>query len=202
MPKALPPEVRDRLLDSAEALGWRIGFGRMTVDDVVQGAGISKGAFYRFFTSKEDLGDAIVLRHTGSVYAKQKEVAENAALSWTERLRRMLMVPIETANEKYKRHSYHGEMAATIYGPGKRALGTVMSREIDLYAQVIKAGQKARVFRSGNAAGYAKVLSLTISAFLPPYIWLEEPHDAVTEAKGAVDFLLHSMSCSGTLSSP
>lgn len=195
MPKALPPEMREKLLDSAEALGWRIGFSRMTVDDVVEGAGISKGAFYRFFPSKEELGDAIVCRHTDSVHARQKEIAGNSSLTWPERLRQMLLVPIEMANEKYKRHSYGGDMAATIYGPGKRALGTVMSREIALYAEVIKGGQKAHLFRAGSPNNYAKVLSLTVSAFLPPYIWLEEPHNAVLEATPAVEFLMHSLSC-------
>jgi TetR/AcrR family transcriptional regulator, transcriptional repressor for nem operon len=193
MPKALPPEVRDRLLDEAEALIWRVGLNRMTVEEVAQAAGISKGAVYRFFESKEEIGAAIIARNVAAAINAQKELAARDDLSWPERLRRLLLLPVESANRNYLRHSYAGEMAATLYGPGKRAMSPLLRKEDRLITQVLKAGQRTGVFRPTNPASTARILRLAISAFFPPYQWLADPKDAVPEARAAIDFLIYSL---------
>ncbi|HTH14235.1 MAG TPA: TetR/AcrR family transcriptional regulator, partial [Spirochaetia bacterium] len=47
--------LQKRLLDEAQALFERLGLQKTTVDDIVRAVGISKGAFYRFYGSKEEL---------------------------------------------------------------------------------------------------------------------------------------------------
>jgi AcrR family transcriptional regulator len=58
MPK-LKPEVqharRERILDAAEQCFARAGFHRTTMHDICKGAGISPGALYVYFDSKEAL---------------------------------------------------------------------------------------------------------------------------------------------------
>ena len=48
------------MLDAAEALIWRVGLNRMTVEEVAQAAGISKGTVYR-------IGAALIARNTEAV---------------------------------------------------------------------------------------------------------------------------------------
>jgi TetR/AcrR family transcriptional regulator, repressor for uid operon len=51
----LLPETRDRILEGAlEALG-RVGFRHLTMGDVSERAGLSRGTVYRYFPSKDDL---------------------------------------------------------------------------------------------------------------------------------------------------
>lgn len=50
-----PEETRQALLDSAVALFGRDGFHATSVSRVVERAGVTKGAFYHHFDSKEDL---------------------------------------------------------------------------------------------------------------------------------------------------
>jgi TetR/AcrR family transcriptional repressor of nem operon len=50
------PETREKLVRTAERLMLRDGYSAMRVDDVLLEAGLSKGSFYHFFSSKEDLG--------------------------------------------------------------------------------------------------------------------------------------------------
>ena len=49
------PDARTRLLDAAMQVIRAQGYSATTVDDICRGAGLSKGAFFHHFKSKEDL---------------------------------------------------------------------------------------------------------------------------------------------------
>ena len=49
-----------QLRDAALPLFVAGGIERVTIDDIVQGAGVAKGSFYRYFDDKEDLVAAIM----------------------------------------------------------------------------------------------------------------------------------------------
>lgn len=48
-----------QLRDAALPLFVSDGIERVTIDDIVQGAGVAKGSFYRYYQDKEDLVDAL-----------------------------------------------------------------------------------------------------------------------------------------------
>ncbi len=52
--------ARDKLLDGARKLMLAKGYPATTVDDICAEAGVSKGSFYHFFGSKEELGIAVL----------------------------------------------------------------------------------------------------------------------------------------------
>lgn len=47
--------IKEKLLTSCEESWGRLGYKKTNIDDLCGSAGISKGAFYLFFPSKEDL---------------------------------------------------------------------------------------------------------------------------------------------------
>src|SRR5579862_2636797 len=49
------PATRDRILEGALAALGRVGPRRLTMSDVSDRAGLSRGTVYRYFPSKEDL---------------------------------------------------------------------------------------------------------------------------------------------------
>ncbi|MEY2478137.1 MAG: hypothetical protein QOG87_3452 [Actinomycetota bacterium] len=57
-------ETRERLLQAAEAIAAKQGLSRVTLDAVADGAGVTKGAIYSNFESKEDLILEVVSRMT------------------------------------------------------------------------------------------------------------------------------------------
>ena len=58
-----PPAVRrGELIDCAQRLFLSRGYERTTINDVIVATGLSKGAFYHHFRSKEDLLEAIARR--------------------------------------------------------------------------------------------------------------------------------------------
>ena len=52
---AMQAETREKLLDSARRAFGRKGFAGSSIDEIAEGAGFSRGAFYSNFSSKEDL---------------------------------------------------------------------------------------------------------------------------------------------------
>ncbi len=56
------PERETRILDAAERLITRYGYNKTTISDIAHEAGISKGAVYLHFSSKEALFEELVLR--------------------------------------------------------------------------------------------------------------------------------------------
>jgi TetR/AcrR family transcriptional regulator, transcriptional repressor for nem operon len=53
-----PPPARARLLEAAHQLVRRKGFAATSVDDLCRAAGVTKGAFFHHFASKDALGVA------------------------------------------------------------------------------------------------------------------------------------------------
>jgi len=60
-------ERRERVLSAAQTLFLKYGYDKTTVSDIAEEAGISKGAIYLHFHSKEALMDALILREGGRV---------------------------------------------------------------------------------------------------------------------------------------
>lgn len=56
------PDARTRLLDAALTVIRRQGFAAASVEEICRAAGVTKGAFFHHFRSKEDLG-AAATRH-------------------------------------------------------------------------------------------------------------------------------------------
>ncbi len=62
MPRVVPEykaEARSRILDSAKQVFDEKGYRQATMDDIAKNLGVSKGALYLYFASKEELFDAI-----------------------------------------------------------------------------------------------------------------------------------------------
>ena len=59
---AVMPEIdsKERLLAAAKALVLANGYAGTTVDSICEKAGLTKGSFYHFFKSKEELGLAVL----------------------------------------------------------------------------------------------------------------------------------------------
>src|SRR6266446_4948870 len=56
------PETKRKLLDAGVTLMRSRGFNATTVDDVCAAAGVTKGGFFHYFKSKDDLATAAIIR--------------------------------------------------------------------------------------------------------------------------------------------
>lgn len=65
-PPATRPNARNRILDAALRLIRQKGYAATTIDELCAAAGVTKGAFFHHFRSKEDIGVAAA-RHWSEV---------------------------------------------------------------------------------------------------------------------------------------
>lgn len=80
LPRELTPEEKARnkqmLLDKGRALVYQYGIKKVSVDDVVVSAGIAKGSFYHYFSSKDDFIYEIIYQIHRELFGGLKIVAE------------------------------------------------------------------------------------------------------------------------------
>lgn len=80
MPRELTPDEKARnkqmLVDKGRALVYQYGIKKVSVDDVVASAGIAKGSFYHYFSSKDEFLYAIVYQIHRELFGRLKIIAE------------------------------------------------------------------------------------------------------------------------------
>jgi AcrR family transcriptional regulator len=81
------PEVRSaELLDCAQRLFFEHGYDSTTVNDIIAEAGMSKGAFYHYFASKEALLEALAARLAQDSLAELEPLFNDPSLDATGRI--------------------------------------------------------------------------------------------------------------------
>lgn len=83
-------ERKNEILDTAEALFAAKGYTKTTVSDILGAINIAKGTFYHYFTSKEEVMDAVVNRFIGREIAAAEAIAGNPHLTAHEKMFRII----------------------------------------------------------------------------------------------------------------
>lgn len=70
-------DIRERaILDTCEALLAQKGYDAMTVGDIAEGAGITRGALYFYFGSKQEVVTALVARTVEHLWERSRATAQ------------------------------------------------------------------------------------------------------------------------------
>jgi AcrR family transcriptional regulator len=77
---------RDTFVDAAQRLMQAKGYEQMSIQDVLDEVGASRGAFYHYFASKTDLLEAVVTRIVDAALASAAPVVEDPALDAAAKL--------------------------------------------------------------------------------------------------------------------
>src|SRR6185436_15633117 len=104
MNKALPSapsrgpaehDVRDQIVEAADKHFSRYGYEKTTVSDLAKAIGFSKAYIYKFFDSKQAIGEAICSKALRVVVAAVEDAVAGASTP-TEKIRRLFNVLTET----------------------------------------------------------------------------------------------------------
>lgn len=86
------PEVRkSEILDAAQKLFAEKGYAKTTVTDILNVHGLSKGVFYYYFKSKEEVMDAIIQRITDAMVLNAEKIVANPELTPPQKLCAIMM---------------------------------------------------------------------------------------------------------------
>lgn len=166
-----PAQTRQVLLDSALELFGAKGFHTTTVQEIVEQAGLTKGAFYHHFASKED-----VLRLIHDEFLRVQHEALDRILSETddpsEQLREIVRMSVLTV-ARYQAY-------VTVFFQERRYLSGLQTEEIkkerdtveQQIEQVVQAGIAKGVFRQDLTPRIVVFGLLGMSAWV--YQWFRE----------------------------
>lgn len=104
--KMKPEERRNQLLDCAQTLFFSKGFNDTTLAELLSRANVSKGGFYHYFKSKDDLLLGVLGRMAGAVLAQLDVIASDDDTSALDRLLRSLRL----LSEHQRKHDQSGQI--------------------------------------------------------------------------------------------
>ncbi|WP_100443967.1 TetR/AcrR family transcriptional regulator [Glycomyces xiaoerkulensis] len=152
---------RDAFLDAAERLLQSKGYEDMSVADVLKELDTSKGAFYHYFDSKQDLAAAVMDRTSERLAAALAPVVDHqTGLAPLDKLQQFLAA---AGQWKTHRRELLLELVGVWYSDAnavvrQRLRRAITSRIAPLLAELIDQGIQARVFTATDPESSAVVL--------------------------------------------
>lgn len=89
-------DIRDQIVAAANEHFSQYGYAKTTVSDLAKAIGFSKAYIYKFFDSKQAIGEAICANCLGQIVAAVELAINEAGLTPTERFRRLVKTVIAT----------------------------------------------------------------------------------------------------------
>lgn len=82
-----PEETVNRILDVAMALFFEKGYDNTSIQDIIDGlGGLTKGAVYHHFKSKEDILSAVLDRDNKALFAELSRIRDDGRMNGAEKL--------------------------------------------------------------------------------------------------------------------
>lgn len=85
-------ERKDEFLDTAQQLFFTKGYEQTSVETIIRKIGLSKGTFYYYFKSKEDLLDKLAYRMGKKILEEVKKIVEKDDLNAIDKLNKAYAV--------------------------------------------------------------------------------------------------------------
>lgn len=84
--------TKEKLLNVALKLFYDNGYDKTSVNTIVKTAQVSKGAFYHYFNSKEEILEVVISEHAKKSIEVSKEVVEDKSLNAIDKFNKYLVV--------------------------------------------------------------------------------------------------------------
>jgi AcrR family transcriptional regulator len=184
-----PEETRKRLLDAGLVLFGEGGFQGTSVQMIAQHAGVTKGAFYHHFESKDDLLRQIHYEYASRMLANVREVGESDA-SAIDQLRAIIRGVVVTVGSYRSHVAIFYQEFRYLTGSSYESIRTMHDEEASIVLAVIERGiAEGELDRSINP----KLLLFSISGITA---WIYQWYDPAglmsldSIAEGIADIIL------------
>lgn len=193
MPRIIkhPAVRRAELVAAAKALFFERGYDRTSVDEIIARAGVSKGAFYYYFPSKESVLEALATQMADDAIDQIGSILEEKKLNALERLNAFL----EGTRRLKTEHA--SEILATfeavfrpenlvLYHRAYQSVSRVITPSI---AAIIAQGVGEGIFRSNDPAVTSEILVglMTTTHDVVARLFAAQTEDAFEHAAAAFE---------------
>ncbi|HEY1916678.1 MAG TPA: TetR/AcrR family transcriptional regulator [Streptosporangiaceae bacterium] len=161
MTRTKPAEQRRAdLLAAGQALFVAKGITGTSLEDITNGAGVSKGLFYLYFRSKEDMVLALQEQFSGQL-AERVRAAACAEPDWARKLDACVLAAVEYYRDRHDQHEvlfHHAGHTDRAHGPSHGPL-------VEAIRELLEAGVAADAYRIEDPATTAVIFYAIMHAF-------------------------------------
>jgi AcrR family transcriptional regulator len=182
-------EVRDQIVAAATEHFSRYGYEKTTVSDLAKAIGFSKAYIYKFFESKQAIGEMICANCLREIEDEVK-AAVDAAERPPEKLRRMFKTIVEASLRLFFQDRKLYEIAASAAGERWQATVAYEERIQNLLQDIVQQGRQSGDFeRKTPLDETAKAIYLVMRPYLHPLL-LQYNFDYTEEAPAQLSSLV------------
>ena len=193
--KTKPDDTRVRIMDAAEALFRRLGFGKTAVADIAAELRMSPANVYRFFPSKNAIVEAICQRCLGELEEKAWAAARSRG-SAAERIERLVLETLAYHKDNHLTDQRVNDMVLAAIEHSWdtiRAHKEVMSSVTEL---IVRDGIESGEFEPVDPRATAGLIMRSVVCFTHPLMLgqcIDEGEDVEAEARASIRFLLRAI---------
>lgn len=182
-------EVREQIVVAAEEHFRRYGFEKTTVSDLAKAIGFSKAYIYKFFDSKQAIGEAICSQTLRALVAAVEEAVAGATTS-TEKFRRMFKSLTSTAVTLFFTDRKLYDLAASSAGEGWPSARAYAERIKQILTDIIREGRENGEFeRKTPLDETVNAIFLVMLPYVNPLL-LQHHLDRIEEAPAQLSNLV------------
>ncbi|PMR69006.1 TetR/AcrR family transcriptional regulator [Halomonas heilongjiangensis] len=137
--------VREQIVEAAEEHFSHYGYDKTTVSDLAKSIGFSKAYIYKFFDSKQAIGEAICSRTLSAIIVAVEEAVADAPTA-TEKFRRMFKALVATGSNLFFNDRKLYDIAAHSAGEGWPSARAYVRRIEQILMEIVREGRESGEF--------------------------------------------------------
>ncbi|WP_147589648.1 TetR/AcrR family transcriptional regulator [Clostridium paraputrificum] len=139
-------ERKHEILDIAKELFIEKGYENTSIVNILEKVGIAKGTLYYYFTSKEEILDAIIDRISEKIFYKAQEISKDPSLSVQEKILGVVMsLNIEDDKEKKIVNNIHNPQNLLMH---QKQFDSIIDNVVPILTKVICEGIEKGIFNT------------------------------------------------------
>jgi AcrR family transcriptional regulator len=175
-------DIRDQIVAAANEHFSQYGYGKTTVSDLAKAIGFSKAYIYKFFDSKQAIGEAICANCLAEIVAAVEQAINVEDLSATERFRRLVKTVIATGVNLFFNDRKLYDIAAFAASESWPSSQAYDARIKHFVLQIVREGRESGEFeRKTPLDETVEAIHLALRPFVNPLL-LQYNLDFVEEA--------------------
>jgi AcrR family transcriptional regulator len=187
------------ILEKAQKLFYTQGYDITTVEDILKAVKISKGAFYHYFASKEDLLDCLVSQVTAQIIENLKLVMDDPGISALEKLKRFSKtgLDIKTGNKEILKAYLNATFRSENLVMRNKMTKAAIDLSTPLYTSLIKQGISEGVFNTPSPE-FAAMMLMWMGIGVQEFFWklfveIDEKPENVAKIESHISLYLDAM---------
>jgi AcrR family transcriptional regulator len=181
--------VREQIVAAAREHFSRYGYDKTTVSDLAKSIGFSKAYIYKFFDSKDAIGEAICGETLSAIVATVEQSVASAATP-NEKLRKMFKVLTETGVALFFNERKLYDVAAHAAGERWPSVRAYCDRIRQILTKIVREGRESGEFeRKTPLDETVQAIYLVVQPFVNPLLLqhhLDVAEVAPTQLSGLV----------------